>query len=262
MLVGLVVTAPIALTEGIPADLHGGRLVWFVLAGTGNVAGLVLAYAALRTGPVGLVAPLLSTEGAIAAVIAIVAGEHLDAAVAVALVVIGIGVLMAAMASRNRSQAESGWPGASAERSDAAAAKPVGAVVLAVGGALAFGLGLYATGRAGSKLPLAWVVLAARLVGALGVAAPLALAGRLHLTRRAVPLVVIAGLCEVAGFFSFTAGARHGIAVAAVLSSQFGALAALGAYAVFKEQLGRIQVAGVATVAVGVALLSAVRAGT
>jgi drug/metabolite transporter (DMT)-like permease len=259
MLVGLVVSAPIALSEGIPASLHGSTLVWWVLAGAGNVGGLVLGYAALRTGQVGLVAPLLSTEGAIAAVMAIIAGERLAPAVAVALAVIAVGVVLAAVASRSRPQAEPGWS-VSPESSDVVAAKPVGAVVLAIVGALVFGISLYATGRAGSKLPLAWVVLSARLVGALGLAAPLALAGRLHVARGIVPLVGTAALCEVAGFFSFAAGARHGIAVAAVLSSQFAALAALGAYLLFKERLGRIQLAGVATVAVGVALLSAVRA--
>ena len=42
-------------------------------------AGLLLSYHALRIGQVGLVAPLVSTEGAIAAVIAMFAGESLRA---------------------------------------------------------------------------------------------------------------------------------------------------------------------------------------
>jgi hypothetical protein len=43
--------------------------------------------------------------------------------------------------------------------------------------------------------------------------------GRLALARAALALVVTAGLCEVLGFATFTLGARHGIAVAAVLSA-------------------------------------------
>lgn len=39
------------------------------------------------------------------------------------------------------------------------------------------------------------------------------------MTRPAVPLVVVAGLCEVLGFAAFAAGSRHGVAVAAVLAS-------------------------------------------
>jgi drug/metabolite transporter (DMT)-like permease len=64
----------------------------------------------------------------------------------------------------------------------------------------------------------------------------------------------------VVGFFSYTAGARHGIAIAAVLSSQFAALTALGGYLLFGERLGRIGLAGVALVICGVALLSGLQA--
>ena len=78
--------------------------------------------------------------------------------------------------------------------------------------------------------------------------------------RRAIPLIVVAGICEVLGFYSYTAGARHGIAVAAVLSSQFATIAAVAAYFLFGERLNRVQLAGVSSVIVGVALLSALRA--
>jgi drug/metabolite transporter (DMT)-like permease len=48
--------------------------------------------------------------------------------------------------------------------------------------------------------------------------------------------------------------------VAAVLSSQFAALAGIAAYILFGERLSRLQLAGVVTVVVGVAVLSALRA--
>ena len=133
-------------------------------------------------------------------------------------------------------------------------------MTLAVLAALTFGTSLYATGRAGSELPSAWVVLSARLLGSIALFLPLAFAGRLHLTRRAAPLIVTSGVCEVVGFFSYTAGARHGIAVAAVLSSQFASIAGVAAYVLFGERLSRVQLAGVCTVVLGVALLSALRA--
>jgi drug/metabolite transporter (DMT)-like permease len=103
-------------------------------------------------------------------------------------------------------------------------------------------------------------VLSARLIGTFAVWLPLAIAGRLALTRQALPLVVASGVCEVLGFFSYTAGAKHGIAVAAVLSSQFAALSALAAYLMFSERLSRVQLLGVVTVLIGVALLSALQA--
>ena len=134
------------------------------------------------------------------------------------------------------------------------------AVGLAVLAACSFGLGLFATAKAGDALPAAWVVVSARLVGTVALAGPLALMGRLRLSRPAVPLVIASGLCEVLGFFSFTIGARHGIAVAAVLSSQFAALAALASYWLFGERLSRVQASGVATVIAGVAVLSLLHA--
>ena len=118
------------------------------------------------------------------------------------------------------------------------------AVAFGVAAASVFGASLYATGRAAAVLPSAWVVLSARLIGTVALAIPLALAGRLRLTRRALPLVVVAGICEVLGFYSYSAGARDGIAVASVLSSQFATLAAVGAYVLFGERLSRIQLVG------------------
>ena len=79
------------------------------------------------------------------------------------------------------------------------------------------------------------------------------------MSRRLAPLVIASGVGEVAGFFAFTAGARHGIAVAAVLSSQWATIAAVAAYVLFRERLGRIQLIGVVVVIAGVALLSALR---
>jgi drug/metabolite transporter (DMT)-like permease len=248
MAVGLVVTAPVAIGVGVPAALHGMTLVWLALSGAGNVVGLGLAYHAMRAGQVALVAPLVSVEGAVAALIAIVAGEPLAPAVGAALVVIAAGVVLAAA------------PPSRASGTDPAPAGRLRAVMLATAAAISFGVSLYATGRAGARLPSAWVVLSARLVGTVALAVPLALRGRLPWPGRALPLVVAAGLCEVAGFYAFTFGARHGIAVAAVLSSQFAALTLLGAYVFFGERLGRTQLAGVGTLLAGVALLSALRA--
>ena len=67
----------------------------------------------------------------------------------------------------------------------------------------------------------------------------------LRMTREALPLVLVAGVFEVAGFALFAFGSRHGIAVAAVLSSQFAAIAAIAAYMLFRERLSPVQLAGV-----------------
>jgi drug/metabolite transporter (DMT)-like permease len=245
MLTGLVVVGPIALAEGIPDELDRGALIWLAIAGVGNVSGLLLVYTGLRIGKVGVVAPISSSEGAVAALIAVVAGEHLGAWTAVALVVIAVGIVLAA-----RPPAEQEEVGRDDPRAGA----------LALGAALAFGASLYATGRASLDLPIAWAVLPPRLLGVLLVTVPLAASRRLRLTRSAAPFVIAGGLAEVAGFACYAVGARHGIAIAAVLASQFAAVAALGAALLFKERLTRVGVAGVVVIAVGVAAVSALQA--
>ncbi len=192
-----------------------------------------------------MVAPISSSEGAVAALIAVVAGEHLGAWTAVALLVIAAGIVLAARPPAEREEAG---------RDDPRAA------LLALGAALAFGASLYATGRASLDLPIAWAVLPPRLLGVVLVTIPFAVAGRLRLTREAAPYVAASGVAEVAGFVSYAVGARHGIAVAAVLASQFAAIAAVGAAVLFKERLTRVGVAGVVVIAVGVAVVSALQA--
>jgi drug/metabolite transporter (DMT)-like permease len=48
--------------------------------------------------------------------------------------------------------------------------------------------------------------------------------------------------------------------VTAVLASSFPAFSAFAAYVLFREKLGRLQVAGAATIVIGVLLLGGVRA--
>jgi drug/metabolite transporter (DMT)-like permease len=244
MLAGLGITLPLVAAEGVPAGLDAAALSLLVVAGAGNVCGLLLAFTALTSGKVGVVAPIVSTEGAIAAVIAVAAGESIAPGTAVALAVVAAGVVLAARA------ADDGIPRHEAMR----------VPLLALAAAGCFGAGLYATGRVSDDLPLAWVLLPARLIGVLAVAVPLLVAGRLRLTREALPLVVAAGGLEVLGFAAFALGARQAIAVSAVLASQFAGVAALGAYLLLHERLGRIQVVGVATIAAGVVVVTALQA--
>lgn len=246
MLIGLVVSAPAVALSPVPEGVHARAIGWLTLAGTGNVLGLLLEYRALRIGKVGIVAPIASTEGAIAAVLAVVAGERLAPGTGMLLGVIAVGVVLAGLVP---------------ERDAGDADRHEGqATLYAVGAAVSFGASLYAAGRVSQELPLAWVLLPARIVGVVALTVPLALASRLRLTRKAAPLVLVSGLGEVGGFLFFGIGARHGIAVTAVLGSQFAALSALAAFALFKERLARIQLVGVVAIVLGVAVLSGLQA--
>jgi drug/metabolite transporter (DMT)-like permease len=243
MLVGLAITLPAVVITGVPGGIDGPTVGWLVAAGGGNVLGLLLEYRGLRIGKVGVVTSIASTEGAVAALIAVAAGERIAPGAGATLAVIAVGVGMTAFAGNDDEM--TGKP-----RESVAAA-------YAVAAALAFGVSIYATGRVSQELPIAWAVLPARAVGVAAVTIPLALSSRLHIVRPAVPLVVVAGLCEVAGFVSFALGARHGIAVAAVLGSQFAALSAIAARVLFRERLSRLQLAGMAMIVAGVAVLAA-----
>jgi drug/metabolite transporter (DMT)-like permease len=243
-LVGLLLTAPFVAVEGVPARLDAGSAAWLAAAGVGNLAGLFIAYLAYRVGDVALIAPIVATEGAIAAAIALASGERVEVATALALLAVATGISLAAMPARDPSLR---------------GARPSGVVALAGAAAVCFGVSLYATGNVSSRLPVAWVVLPPRVLGTLALAIPLAIGGRLRLSRKALPLVAIAGICEVLGFASFTLGARHGIAVAAVLSCQFAAMSAVVGYVFFHERLARTQLAGVLVVLAGITVLSGVR---
>jgi drug/metabolite transporter (DMT)-like permease len=245
MLSGLVVVLPIAIATGVPPALDADTGRWLLLSGSMNVIGLALVYEALRIGKVGIVSPVASTEGAIAAVIAIVAGEHLGVPTAVLLVIITLGIVLASR------------PAEEQEHEDR---HPLASTLMAAGAAATFGVGLYASGRVSGLLPVVWVILPARVLGVVFVALPIAIAGRLKLTRESAPLVATAGLCEIVGMGSYAFGARHGIAVTAVLASQFAAVAAIGAYVLFHERLTAVQRSGAVVILLGVALLTAVNA--
>ena len=240
MLVGLLITLPFLFASGVPAAVSE-NVGWLLVAGIGNVAGLVLAGLAFRVGKVGVITPILATEGAIAAVIAAILGESIAPVVAFLLLVIVGGIVIAAVAPDPEPLDHE---------------RPVLAVLLATGGAVVFGLSLYAAGSLSGDLPIAWVLLPARLVGVIALTIPLALSRRLLLTRGTAPLVVGMGLAEVIGFTCFAIGAQYQVAVTSVLASQFAPIAAVMAYVLFKEKLGALQITGVAILVTAVTALS------
>lgn len=245
MAVGLAIALPIALVTSPAPDLPPATLGWAGLSGLGNVLGLFLTYTAYRVGTVGVVSTIASTEGAIAAVIAVVAGEVLAPGSGPALGVIALGVVLAATGGGNEEEEGVVIP---RDRSIRAAA-------LAMGAALSFGIGLYASGRVSELLPAAWAILPARIVGVAVVAIPLASFRRVRITRQAWPYVVGVAIAELVGYVSYVIGARESIAIAAVLTSMFAPLATVAAFILFRERLGRRQVLGIALVVGGVTVL-------
>jgi drug/metabolite transporter (DMT)-like permease len=248
MAVGFVVTMPVALVVPPAPDFGNGSLPWFIVSGVGNVAGLLLTYAAYRIGAVAVIVTIASTEGAIAAILAVIAGEVLVPGAAPMLALIAVGVAVTAAG------ATSGADGTPISRE-----RELRAVLLAIGSAACFGIGLYASGRISSLLPIPWAILPPRAVGTLLVVLPLLVTRRLRLTRAAAPYVVAVGLAEVFGYISFVIGAQQAIAISAVLATLFAPLSAVAAYFLFRERLATRQIAGIVLVVIGVTILGAVQ---
>jgi len=245
MLVGLLETAPLVIVVGVPASLDARATGWLVVAGVGNVVGLLLTYAGLRVGKVGIVAPIVAAEGAVAAAISVARGEHLSLLVGLALTLVAVGVVVSAVA-----------PDAGNGSATSGGAGTLRGALLATAAATVFGFSLFASGHLSTTLPAPWILIAPRLAGTLLLTLPLAARRRLAVPRPVAPLVAISGTAEVLGFFAYTLGARHGVAVTSVVASQFAPLAALAAFVLFGERLSRLQVAGVLLLVVGVSATS------
>jgi drug/metabolite transporter (DMT)-like permease len=251
MLVGSLLLLPVALfVSPIPASpaIPPLSMVWAVVAGVANVCGLLLAYAAYRLGAVAIVSTIGSTEGAIAAVISVATGQLLAPGAGPALVLVAVGVVLAATSGGHELE-----DGVAISR-----AQSLRAAALSFGAACCLGIGLFVAGRVSTSLPPAWVVLPGRLAGVALVGVPLLVAGRARVPRRAVPFIALTGLAEVIGLTSFSVGAREDIATTSVLASMFAPMAAIAAFVLFRERLARRQIAGIALVVVGIALLGAV----
>jgi drug/metabolite transporter (DMT)-like permease len=249
MLIGLACAVPLAVVSGPMPAVTPALAVWLVGSGVGGVVGLLLVYSGLRIGKVGVVSALASTEGAIAAVLAVVAGEHLTIPVMAMLCVIAGGVATVALAA-----------GEAAQLADSSGRRDERrAILFGVAAALCFGVAIFSTAQVGKVMTPFGATLPVRVVGVVAVFIPMALAGRLQMTRRAVPMVAVIGVAEVLGNAAFVIGTQESIAIAAVLASQFAALTAVAAFFLFRERLSPQQRSGIVAIVLGVAALTAVR---
>lgn len=273
MVVGTIVGLPLALATGVPPVVTGEAWAWMALAGVCYSAGLYATYRALSFGKVSIVAPIVATEGAIGALIAVALGDTLGLAAMILLAVIAAGVVLAAIEPA-RPDVPAGTIELAADALDgpaptaeAAASDPPAqvappdrtreAALLAITAALIFGVGLVSAGKAAMLVAPIWVALSSRIVGLGIVALPLVLQSRFTVTRQALPLVVVAGIGEVIGSTSAAWAATTSIPISAVLGSQFAAIAAVVAYLLFGERLSRSQVLGVILIVAGVSALAA-----
>jgi drug/metabolite transporter (DMT)-like permease len=242
--VGLLATLPLLVADPPSQPVATESLLWLALGGLGYATGMVLNYAALSGGKVPVTAPIVSTEGAIAATIAVLSGEAATPLLGAMLVLVAAGIFVVAL-----------QPGGGADVLSGSGARYVGFAIVA---ALIFGVGLYASGRASEGVPASWVVAAGRIVGVVFLTLPLVLTRRLRFRSDLLPVIVFAGLAEVAGVYTYAWGARESIAVTAVLSSLFAVMAALMAHAM-GERISPRQWLGVGAVTLGVVVITVTR---
>jgi drug/metabolite transporter (DMT)-like permease len=242
---GLIVVLPFALLHGAPEV--GGSGFWWVLATVVAVVVAVLFnYMAYRHGAVSVVVPIMATGGAIAALIAVATGESLAALGLIGLAVAVAGTLLV-IARRHRGGEQS-----AIRRSS---------IAFAVVAAVLYGVVLFASERGADEVGTAWLILATRVVGFLFLAAWLSTRGAFRLPGRVAPYVVFCGFADAGAFGAYTyAAARDGVAVPAVLSSQWAAVATLIGVVLLRERLTPLQLGGVVAILAGVTLVALARA--
>lgn len=238
MVLGMAVGIPLALLSGMPGRLDARTGLWIVLVAACMLIGLVCVYAGVRYGSISVVAPISATYGGVGALIAIALGEPVTALAAMSLALAVIGAFLAA-------RGETAEPGAAYSNQRVAA-------LFGAGAAIAWGVQLWAGGQIQDDLGASWLVASARMIGVILIALPLLVRGRLGVPRRALPYLAVAGIGEVAGFTLYLIDSGYGIAQAAVLTGQYGTVAALIGVLVLKERLMPAQMVGLALIVVAV----------
>ena len=242
---GLCVALVGSVGSELPEESVRG-LAWGVPSAVLAISSLYLMYAALRRGPVSLVLPVTALQGALAALVAVLLGEDLRLAAGLGLVLSTSGLIVVLRRPVDAA---------------ARAAHPVLALVLALGAALTAGFGLYGAAEAAGTLGTAPFVVLLRTTGVVLLGALLVVTGRLRPPGAAWRLVVFSGFADTCAFAAYVyAATRDGVAVPAVLASQYAAVAALVAIGALGERLTRVQLAGVAAILVGVGVVTAAQA--
>jgi len=255
--VGVVVLLPLALIlDGPPSGPAEWRAVAFATAsGVCEAAGLGCLLRGLVVGDLSVVTPLASLAGGFVAVVMIARGETLPALALLGLPLAVAGGLMASIEKTPKEELfgqDEGAAGASRRtRTRATAGAGWGllssalfavTVLLFVAARDLSPVALAAYGRVGTMVVLVPIAL---LLAGLRLPAPLA--------KRAG----VAGLFDAAAFVALAAAISIGpVAIASVVASQGGTMAALLGLVFLRERLSRVQLVGVAMTCGAVALLA------
>ena len=242
--IGVALTAPLVIASGAP-HITGRGLGIAVVAAAVTVVAYLTAFTAFLTCPVSIVTPILSCEGAVAAIIAVAFGERPSVLLGVLLVVAVAGVVLVGMAGGAERGAQA--PGIAFVVLSAF----IWGVVLALGAPVSHELGVW------------WGFLLVRgltLVFALALALVLGRGPALLTGIRIEPWrIAIWGAGDALAYLSFYLAANRGpVAVASVMAAQFATFGSIAGVVLLHERLRPRQWLGVAIVIAAVTGISAV----
>jgi drug/metabolite transporter (DMT)-like permease len=240
--IGIVATFPIVAATGAPHLTTRGIGIAIAAAAV-TVPAYLTAFTAFQTCPVSVVTPILSCEGAAAAIIAVIFGEQLNAALAFFLALAVIGVVLVGVSGGNQQPAH---------------ARGVAFVCVA---ALIWGVVLVLGAPVSRELGVWWGFLVVRVL-ALIFALALALITRQGpalgpALRREPWRIAVWGVSDAGAYLCFYLAAHRGpVAVASVLAAQFALFGAISGVLFLGERLRAHQWLGVAIVLTAVSAIS------
>ncbi|MGN6170229.1 MAG: EamA family transporter [Solirubrobacteraceae bacterium] len=242
--IGIVATLPIVAATGAPHLTTRGIGIAIAAAAV-TVPAYLTAFTAFQTCPVSVVTPILSCEGATAAVIAVIFGEQLGAALVFSLALAVLGVVLVGIGGGDNQSAH---------------ARGVAFVCLA---ALIWGVVLALGAPVSRELGVWWGFLLVRVFALLIALALVLGTGRgpalTPAIRREPWRIAIWGLGDAGAYLCFYLAAHRGpVAVASVLAAQFALFGALSGVLLLGERLRIHQWLGVAIVLAAVSAISAV----
>jgi drug/metabolite transporter (DMT)-like permease len=242
--IGIAATLPIVAVTGAPHLTTSGIGI-AVAAAAVTVPAYLTAFTAFQTCPVSVVTPILSCEGAAAAVIAVIFGERIDAALGFSLALAVVGVVLVGISGGDHQRAHT---------------RGVAFVCLA---ALIWGVVLALGAPVSRELGVWWGFL---LVRVLALLFALAIALGTHRGPALVPAlrrepwrIAAWGLGDAGAYLCFYLAAHRGpVAVASVLAAQFAVFGALSGVLLLHERLRAHQWLGIAIVLAAVSAISIV----
>ena len=240
---GVLLLALLAVLLGEEVSLSGGQ--WAAIAGLGalSIGAYVGFYKALELGPIAIVSPIASSNGAMIVVLAvIVLGESLSAAQAVGIALVLIFIVLASV-----EPAAERFSGSSGIR-------------LALAATVVFGLYLFALTTLADELGWLLPILLTRAVAVTLMAA--FFAARPDGEKRPLGGLIllgctVAGALDAVGYLLFNRGAELGeVAITSAAASSYPLIPILVGLIAYRERIAWYQLVGVGGVLVGMVVLS------